>query len=128
MIRIKLSSVMVSDQARARSFYTEKFGFVIKHDLPCGDAAWLTVVSPADPDGTELLLEPAGQDFALAFKKGLVDSNIPATAFAVDSVQAEYDRMLALGVVFTQPPIPMGPTIIAVLDDTCGNLIQIYEG
>jgi catechol 2,3-dioxygenase-like lactoylglutathione lyase family enzyme len=125
MIRINITSVLVDDQAKALAFYTEKLGFRTKHDVPTGDARWLTVVSPADPDGTELLLEPDGHPAAGPFKKALVDDGIPFTQFAVDDVYAEVERLKGLGVEFTQDATDLGPVVTAVLDDTCGNLIQI---
>ncbi len=125
MIRITITSVLVDDQAKALAFYTEKLGFQKKTDVPAGDARWLTVVSPADPDGTELLLEPDGHPAAGPFKKALVSDGIPFTQFAVDDVYAEVERLKGLGVEFTQDATDLGPVVVAVLDDTCGNLIQI---
>ncbi|WP_033439679.1 VOC family protein [Saccharothrix sp. NRRL B-16314] len=125
MIRINITSVLVDDQAKALAFYTEKLGFTKKTDVPAGGARWLTVTSPADPDGVELLLEPDGHPAARPFKEALVDDGIPYTSFAVDDVHAEVERLKALGVVFTQDATDMGPVVTAVLDDTCGNLIQI---
>ena len=125
MIRINLTSVIVDDQAKALAFYTEKLGFQTKTDVPAGEHRWLTVVSPADPDGVELLLEPTGHPAAQAYKKGLVADGIPYNSLTVADVQQEYERLSALGVSFTQPPTQMGPVTTAVLDDTCGNLIQI---
>ena len=124
-MRIYLTSVLVDDQAKALTFYTETLGFVKKNDIPLGEARWLTVVAPDDPDGTELLLEPDGHPAAKPFKTALVADGIPLTSFAVDDVKAEYERLRALGVQFTQPPTAMGPSTTAVFDDTCGNLIQI---
>lgn len=126
-MRIYVTSVFVDDQAKALAFYTETLGFVKKNDIPLGEASWLTVVSPDDPDGTELLLEPDGHPAAKPFKAALVADGIPLTSFAVDDVDAEYERLRALGVRFTQPPTEMGPTTTAVFDDTCGNLIQIVH-
>lgn len=128
-MRIKLESVSISDYDKALAFYTEKMGFVKKHDIPLGgDARWLTVVSPDEPNGTELLLEPNAEYPAMkALKESLVADGIPFTAFQVDDVHAEYERMKALGVAFTMEPTTMGTTILAVLDDTNGNLIQIYQ-
>ncbi|MER5267454.1 VOC family protein [Actinosynnema sp. NPDC002837] len=126
-MRIHLSSVFVDDQAKALSFYTDVLGFVKKNDVPVGEDRWLTVVSPDDPDGTELLLEPSGHPAVKPYKDALVADGIPATAFAVDDVRAEYDRLRGLGVRFTQEPLEMGPVVTAVLDDTCGNLIQIAQ-
>jgi catechol 2,3-dioxygenase-like lactoylglutathione lyase family enzyme len=124
-MKINVMSVMVDDQAKALRFYTEVLGFVKKTEIPLGGHAWLTVVSPDDPDGTELSLEPDEHPAAQPFKRALVEDGIPFTSFAVDDVAAEHERLLALGVRFTQPPIDMGPVTTAVLDDTCGNLIQI---
>jgi catechol 2,3-dioxygenase-like lactoylglutathione lyase family enzyme len=121
-VRINLASVLVDDQDKALRFYTEILGFVKKTDVPVGEARWLTVVSPDDPDGTELLLEPDGHPAAKPFKQALVDDGIPYTSFAVDDVKAEYDRLRALGVRFTQEPLEMQSVTTAVLDDTCGNL------
>ena len=124
-MRINLASVLVDDQEKALRFYTEVLGFGKKHDVPMGEHRWITVVSPDDPDGTELVLEPDEHPAAKPFKKALVADGIPFTAFAVDDVRAEYERLRGLGVRFTQEPTDMGPVTTAVLDDTCGNLIQI---
>ena len=124
-MRINVTSVLVDDQAKALRFYTEILGFLKKTDVPLGEARWLTIVSPDDPDGTELLLEPDGHPAAKPFKQALIDDGIPYTSFAVDDVKAEYDRLRALGVRFTQEPLEMETVTTAVLDDTCGNLIQI---
>ena len=124
-VRINLASVLVDDQQKALRFYTEVLGFVKKTDIPLGEHSWLTVVSPDDPDGVELVLEPDQHPAARPFKEALVADGIPYTSFAVADVQQEYDRLTALGVTFTQPPTAMGPVTTAVLDDTCGNLIQI---
>ncbi|MDP9792839.1 catechol 2,3-dioxygenase-like lactoylglutathione lyase family enzyme [Catenuloplanes nepalensis] len=127
-MRITITSVLVHDQAAAERFYTEVLGFVKKHDVPMGgDARWLTVVSPDNPDGTELLLEPDAHPAAKPWKDALVGDGIPYTQFAVDDVKAEFDRLRALGVHFTQEPTDMGAFTTAVLDDTCGNLIQIIQ-
>jgi catechol 2,3-dioxygenase-like lactoylglutathione lyase family enzyme len=125
MIRINLASVLVDDQEKALAFYTGVLGFEKKNDIPLGEARWLTVVSPADPDGPELVLEPDGHPAAKPFKAALVEDGIPFTSFAVDDVKAEFDRLHALGVRFLQEPMEAGPVTVAVLDDTCGNLIQI---
>ncbi|SDD56562.1 Catechol 2,3-dioxygenase [Geodermatophilus telluris] len=125
MIRINVTSVWVDDQAKALAFYTEKLGFTKKTDVPAGGARWLTVVSPADPDGVELLLEPDGHPAARPLKEALVADGIPFTQFAVDDVHAEVERLKGLGVVFTQDATDLGPVVTAVLDDTCGNLIQL---
>ena len=125
MPRITVASVLVDDQDKALKFYTDVLGFVKKTEIPLGEARWLTVVSADEPDGTELLLEPDSHPAAGPFKKALQEDGIPATSFAVDDVHAEYDRLRALGVRFTQAPLDAGPVITAVLDDTCGNLIQL---
>lgn len=126
MIRINLTSVLVDDQEKALAFYTDVLGFQPKNDTPLGDARWLTVVSPAHPDGPELLLEPDwGHPAAKPFKEALVVDGIPYTSFSVDDVNQEFDRLRGLGVRFTQEPMNAGPVTVAVLDDTCGNLIQI---
>jgi catechol 2,3-dioxygenase-like lactoylglutathione lyase family enzyme len=126
-MRINLTSVLVDDQAKALRFYTDVLGFVKKTEVPLGEYSWLTVVSPDDPDGTELLLEPDVHPAAKAFKEALVNDGIPVASFAVDDVAAEYARLVPLGVRFTREPTDMGPVTIAVLDDTCGNLIQIGQ-
>ena len=126
-MKIVVTSVLVDDQAKALAFYTDVLGFVKKADIPAGGARWLTVVSPDAPDGVELLLEPDAHPAARPFKQALVADGMPYTSFAVDDVRAEFDRLSALGVQFTQPPAPMGPVTTAVFDDTCGNLIQIAE-
>jgi catechol 2,3-dioxygenase-like lactoylglutathione lyase family enzyme len=126
-MRIYVSSVLVDDQAKALRFYTETLGFVKKTDIPLGEASWLTVVAPDELDGTELLLEPDGHPAAGPFKAALVADGIPYTSFAVDDVDAEFERLRARGVRFTQPPTDMGPARTAVFDDTCGNLIQIVH-
>jgi catechol 2,3-dioxygenase-like lactoylglutathione lyase family enzyme len=127
MIKIVVTSVLVDDQAKALKFYTDVLGFQKKEDIPLGEHRWLTVVSPAHPDGVELLLEPDEHPAAGPFKRALVDDGIPFTSFGVDNVQAEYERLCAAGVTFTQPPVAMGPVTTAVFDDTCGNLIQIAQ-
>ncbi|MQA82520.1 MAG: VOC family protein [Streptosporangiales bacterium] len=126
-MKIHLSSVFVDDQDRALRFYTDVLGFVKKTEVPVGEDRWLTVVSPEDPDGTELLLEPAGHPAVKPYREALVADGIPMTAFAVDDVHAEFNRLHELGVRFTQEPIEMGQVTTAVLDDTCGNLIQIVQ-
>ncbi len=124
-MRINLTSVLVDDQAKALAFYTDVLGFVKKTDIPMGEHSWLTVVSPDDPDGVELVLEPDAHPAVGPFKDALVADGIPFTSFAVPDVQAEFERLTTLGVTFTQPPTEMGPVTTAVFDDTCGNLIQI---
>jgi catechol 2,3-dioxygenase-like lactoylglutathione lyase family enzyme len=127
-VRINLASVLVDDQEKALRFYTEVLGFVKKTDVPLGEARWLTVVSPEAPDGTELVLEPDSHPAVSPFKHALVDDGIPFTSFAVDDVGAEYERLRASGVRFTQEPLEMPSVTTAVFDDTCGNLIQIASG
>ncbi|HWL95779.1 MAG TPA: VOC family protein [Nocardioidaceae bacterium] len=124
-MRINLTSVFVDDQGAALKFYTEVLGFVKKTEAPGGEYLWLTVVSPEQPDGVELLLEPSGHPAVAPYKQALAADGIPATQFAVDDVRAEYERLRELGVTFTQEPTQMGPVTTAVFDDTCGNLIQI---
>jgi catechol 2,3-dioxygenase-like lactoylglutathione lyase family enzyme len=124
-MKINLTSVLVDDQGKALDFYTEMLGFVKKNDVPLGEHRWLTVVSPEDPDGPELVLEPDGHPAAPPFKQALVADGIPFTSFAVDDVHEVFERLKGRGVRFTQEPTQMGPVTTAVLDDTCGNLIQI---
>jgi catechol 2,3-dioxygenase-like lactoylglutathione lyase family enzyme len=124
-MKINLASVYVDDQDKALAFYTDVLGFVKKTEIPLGEARWLTVVSPEDPDGPELVLEPDQHPAAGPFKSALREDGIPFTSFAVDDVNAEYERLRALGVTFTQEPLEMSGVTTAVLDDTCGNLLQI---
>ncbi|NIT66247.1 MAG: VOC family protein [Gemmatimonadetes bacterium] len=126
-MRIVVTSVFVDDQDQALAFYTEKLGFVKKTEIPLGESRWLTVVSPDDPDGVELLLEPAGHPAVRPFREALAEDGIPFTTFRTDDVHAEYERLKGLGVRFIQEPTEMGGTTMAVLDDTCGNLIQIHS-
>ena len=126
-MRIHLASIFVDDQDQALSFYTETLGFQKKTDVPLGEYRWLTVVSTEQPDGTELLLEPDNHPAVQPFKNALVSDGIPFTSFAVADLHAEHERLKQLGVRFTQPPTEMGPVTTAVLDDTCGNLIQIAQ-
>ncbi len=129
MIKIKLTSVSIDDYDKALKFYTEVMGFQKKQDIALGEGIrWITVVSPEEPNGTELLLEPNAWYPAMkALKESLVKDGIPFTAFQVNNIQEEYERMKDLGVEFTMEPTNMGMTTAAVLDDTCGNLIQIYQ-
>jgi catechol 2,3-dioxygenase-like lactoylglutathione lyase family enzyme len=127
MIRINITSVLVDDQDKALRFYTDVLGFVKKTEVPLGEARWLTVVSQQEPDGVELLLEPDGHPAVRPFKEALVEDGIPFTSFAVDDLYTEYERLRGLGVRFTQEPLDQGPVVTAVLDDTCGNLIQIAQ-
>ncbi|MFI5959144.1 VOC family protein [Cryptosporangium sp. NPDC051539] len=124
-MKIVITSVLVDDQAKAEHFYTDVLGFRVKDDIPMGEHRWLTLVSPEQSDGVELLLEPSEHPAARPFKEALVADGIPFTSFGVDDVQAEFERLRGLGVVFTQEPVDMGPVVTAVFDDTCGNLIQI---
>ena len=124
-MRITLTSVLVDDQDKALRFYTEVLGFVKKTEVPLGEHRWLTVVSPEAPDGVELVLEPDEHPAARPFKAALMEDGIPVTAFGVADVRSEYERLRALGVRFTQEPLTMGADTTAVLDDTCGNLLQI---
>lgn len=128
MLRIQGVGVMVDDQAKAHKFYTETLGFQVRHDIPLGEHRWLTVVSPADPDGPEVSLEPDQHPAARTFKAAMVEDGIPFTAFAVEDIEAEHKRLEALGVRFTQQPTDLGTVKTAVLDDTCGNLIMIMQG
>ena len=125
MPRINVTSVLVDDQAKALTFYTDMLGFVAKTDIPLGEHRWLTVVGANEPDGVELLLEPDAHPAAKAFKQALVEDGIPLTSFAVDDVAAVYDDLVARGVTFRQAPVTMGLMVTVVLDDTCGNLIQL---
>ncbi|MHC4938475.1 MAG: VOC family protein [Planctomycetota bacterium] len=124
-MRINLTSVFVDDQEKALRFYTDVLGFEKKNDIPLGEFKWLTVVSPEDPEGTELLLEPDRHPAAKTYKEALVKDGLPAATFAVDDVQAEYERLVEKGVEFTRKPLDVGTAVLAVFDDTCGNLIQI---
>ena len=126
-MRINLTSVLVDDQDKALRFYTDVLGFEKKTEVPLGEHRWLTVVSPDDADGVELVLEPDAHPAAKVFKEALVGDGIPYTSFAVDDVAAEFARLERLGVRFTSPPVEMGPVTTAVFDDTCGNLIQIAQ-
>jgi len=126
-MKIKVTSVMVDNQDKALKFYTEVLGFVKKTDIPLGEHKWLTVVSPEAPDEVELLLEPMGIEAAKVFQKALYSAGIPLTAFNVDDIQKEYERLERLGVKFSMKPTKMGPATLAVFDDTCGNNIQIVQ-
>ncbi|WP_026701580.1 VOC family protein [Salibacterium aidingense] len=126
-MKIIVTSIFVQDQAKALEFYTEKLGFVKKEDVHAGGARWLTVVSPDDPNGTELLLEPNEHPAAKEYQERLTADGIPATMFGVDDIHEEYKQLLAKGMEFTMEPTEMGEVTIAVFDDTCGNLIQIVQ-
>lgn len=127
-MQIKLTSLLVDDQAKALAFYTEVLGFVKKNDVPMGDHRWLTVVSPEGHADVELLLEPLGFEPAKIYQKALFKAGIPLAAFAVANVKKEYTRLRKLEVKFPVKPTKMGPTTVATFEDTCGNLIQIFEG
>lgn len=127
---IGITGVVVDDQEKARKFYTETLGFQTKHDMPLGNPEgdrWLTIVSPERPDGVELLLEPNRHPVSLAYQQGLMEAGLPCIIFNVDDIQAEYDRLSELSVEFSMPPSDIGPVIMAVFNDTCGNLIQIMQ-
>lgn len=126
-MRIHIASVFVDDQAKALEFYTRVLGFRLKNDVPVGAFRWLTVVSPDAPDGTELLLEPSEHPAVPPFKNALAEDGIPAMSFQVDDIDAQYQRLKALEVVFVQEPTDAGPVRMAVLNDTCGNLIQLVQ-
>jgi catechol 2,3-dioxygenase-like lactoylglutathione lyase family enzyme len=126
-MRIKLNSIMVDDQSKALKFYTEVLGFQKKHDIPVGEYRWITVVSPEGPSDLELALEPNANPAGKTFQQALFAQGIPATAFEVSDLAAEFARLTALKVAFTQEPTRAGPVMIAVFADTCGNLIQLYQ-
>lgn len=127
-MKIKLESVFITDIDAALAFYTEVLGFVKKQDIPMGDTRFVTVVSPEEPDGTELILEPNGEHPATkVYKKALYDEGIPLTAFEVEDIDDEFGRLKRLGVAFKGDPQPMGTTTAAIFDDTCGNLLMIYQ-
>jgi len=127
-MQIKLTSIMVDDQDKALKFYTDVMGFKPKHDVPVmGEYRWITVVSPEGPDDRELVLEPNANPPAKTFQAAMFAQGIPMAAFEVDDIDREYARLKERGVAFTQEPTPMGPVTIAVLSDTCGNLIQLYQ-
>ena len=126
-MKITVTSVLVDDQAKALAFYRDTLGFELKHDIPMGEHRWLTLTSPGDGDGVELLLEPDSHPAVRPFKTALVEDGIPYTSFGVDDAKAEYERLSKAGVRFAQPPTVMGPVTTAVFDDTCGNLIQIVQ-
>ncbi len=126
-MKIVLTSILVDDQEKALRFYRDKLGFQVKHDIPMGAHRWLTLVSPEQPNGVELVLEPDRHPAAKPWKNALVADGIPCTSFGVENVQQEHARLETLGVNFTQPPVTMGPVMTAVFEDTCGNLIQIAQ-
>lgn len=126
-MKIIVTSVLVDDQSKAKQFYTDVLGFRVKHDIPMGEARWLTVVSPDNSDGVELLLEPMGFAPAKTYQKALFDAGIPLTAFGVSDIQKEHERLTKAGVKFKSAPAKAGPVTIAVFEDTCGNLIQMIQ-
>ncbi|MDB5088917.1 MAG: glyoxalase [Mucilaginibacter sp.] len=126
-MKIKLTSVTVTHQEKALKFYTEILGFVKKTEIPLGEHKWLTVVSKEEQDGVELVLEPLGFAPAKVYQQELFNAGIPATAFNVDDINKEYERLTSLGVIFSMKPTQMGPVMLAVFDDTCGNNLQIYQ-
>jgi catechol 2,3-dioxygenase-like lactoylglutathione lyase family enzyme len=129
VIRVKLTSILVNDQNRARAFYTEKLGFKVKHDIPCGDAFWLTLTALDDPNSVELLLEPnSGVAESKAMTEALYARGIPQTQLYTADIVAEYEALKAKGVVFKAAPAQMGPTLYADFDDTCGNWIRLLQG
>ncbi|MGG0668715.1 VOC family protein [Lederbergia citrisecunda] len=126
-MKIVVTSLFVDNQDKALEFYSEKLGFVKKHDVPAGEFRWITLVSPEDEGGTELLLEPNNHPAAKEYQQKIYADGIPATMFSVDDIQKEYERLVELGVKFSMEPKNMGEITIAVFDDTCGNLIQIIQ-
>jgi predicted enzyme related to lactoylglutathione lyase len=126
-MKISLTSLFVDDQRAALAFYTDVLGFKKRHDIPLGENFWLTVESPEVVDGPELLLEPAGHPAVKPYRDALMEDGIPLAQFSVDDIEAEYARLTSRGVVFTQPPTDIGTALVAVLNDTCGNLIQLIE-
>lgn len=126
-MKLQTVSIFVDDQQRAVDFYTARLGFVVAADVPMGEHRWLTVVDPDRPDGTQLSLEPKGHPATAPFTDALAADGIPFCVLGVDDVRAEYDRLVELGESFTQPPTDLGPVIVAVLDDTCGNLLQLAQ-
>lgn len=126
-MKISLTSLFVDDQRAALAFYTGVLGFKKRHDIPLGENFWLTVESPEVADGPELLLEPAGHPAVKPYRDALMEDGIPLAQFSVNDIQAEYARLTSQGVVFTQPPTDIGTAFVAVLNDTCGNLIQLIE-
>jgi len=126
-VKLQTVSIFVDDQQRAVDFYTSRLGFVVTADIPMGEHRWLTVVDPARPDGTQISLEPKQHPAVRPFTDALAADGIPFCILGVDDVQHEYERLAGLGETFTQPPTPMGPVIVAVLDDTCGNLLQLAQ-
>jgi catechol 2,3-dioxygenase-like lactoylglutathione lyase family enzyme len=127
MMKLQTFSIFVDDQQRAADFYTQTLGFAVAADIPLGEYRWLTIVDPHDPDGTQVLLEPTGHPAVPPFREALTADGIPWCTFGVDDIQAEFERLSAAGVTFSQPPTAAGPVTVAVIDDTCGNLIQLAQ-
>lgn len=127
MPKVSYCSVFVDDQERALRFYRDVLGFELKHDVPLGEHRWLTLTAPGDPEGTQLLLEPAAHPAVAPFRTALAEDGIPTTAFEVEDVTAEVARLAGQGVTVVQPPTPAGPVTMAVVDDTCGNLVQLFS-
>ena len=126
-MKIKLTSIMVDDQDKALKFYTEVIGFRVKQDFPVGKYRWISVVAPEGHDDVELALEPNANPAGRAFQQAMFDQRIPVAAFESSDIAAEHARLEKLGVAFTMTPQPMGPVIVAIFADTCGNLIQMYQ-
>ena len=126
-MRMYAKNIPVDDQAQGLKFYTQTLGFVVKHDIPLGEHRWLTVTSPEEPEGVELVLEPSVHPATIAYKAALMEDGIPISGFSVDDIEAEVKRLEREGVCFTQPPVKAGGAIVAVFDDTCGNLIQLIQ-
>jgi catechol 2,3-dioxygenase-like lactoylglutathione lyase family enzyme len=126
-MRIKLTSLMVDDQSKALTFYTDVLGFTKKHDIPVGEYRWITVISPEGPDDLELALEPNANPAGKGFQEAMFNQGIPLAAFETANIAADYDRLRGLKVAFTREPVRMGPVTIAIFADTCGNLIQLYQ-
>lgn len=126
-MKLQTVSIFVDDQQRALDFYTSRLGFQVAADIPMGEHRWLTVTAPDAPDSTQISLEPNDHPAVKPFTEAIASDGIPFCVLGVDDVQVEYDRLIELGVNFTQPPTAMGPVIVAVLDDTCGNLLQLAQ-
>lgn len=126
-MKLQTISIFVDDQQRALDFYTSRLGFAVAADVPLGEHRWLTIVDPDRPEGTQISLEPKGHPAVAPFADALLADGIPFCVLGVDDVGAEYERLVAVGETFTQPPTQMGPVIVAVLDDTCGNLLQLAQ-
>jgi len=126
-MKMYIKSVMVSDQAKALAFYTDILGFIVKNDIPMGEYRWITLVSPEEPEGVELALEPNAHPAAAEFQAKLMSDGIPWTSFRVEDMKAEHKRLSAAGVMFTQNPTESGGYVMATFNDTCGNLFQIIE-